>query len=343
MVDASALGTKCMTLRTKKDLEILFGALGGSDGLLLTKDVTLGIGDGIDFVDEGLSLAMVGQKCVKDGEEARAEFKNQHGLINESGRFQKGVKVAFCNMGCMDDATKGIAQNIKEKDEKDKRAKEEEEERQRQAEEAAEIASCGDLSYVPKTKEWVIPETVGDDARKADASLVSGGSPQRLETTELPQAITSDANKTKVRNITKYMVTEPDAKGMRKVYIEDPEVVECDEAQVFVKFLSTSYAVRVGTGSQPLVLGPVECGHIEARACSWRLSKGKRLTLTLAKSCDKALKPSVAKHLPAATTHAKSEIDPGSSLWSMLVVVLSFLPVVFSFYYFNVYQKSAGK
>merc|ERR1712048_147519 len=39
---------------------------------------------------------------------------------------------------------------------------------------------------------------------------------------------------------------------------------------------------RVETQDGPMVLGPVDCGHIDPHESSWRFSSGKRLTITLA-------------------------------------------------------------
>merc|ERR1712224_783186 len=37
-------------------------------------------------------------------------------------------------------------------------------------------------------------------------------------------------------------------------------------------------------GKPALVLGPIDNGHINPDKCKWRLSKGKRLTITLARA-----------------------------------------------------------
>merc|ERR1712032_1106047 len=68
------------------------------------------------------------------------------------------------------------------------------------------------------------------------------------------------------------------------VYIEQEEVVSCEASLISVEFLSSSYSARVETVPEALVLGPVECGQVDIRASSWKLSKGKRLTISVVKA-----------------------------------------------------------
>merc|ERR1712176_887127 len=148
------------------------------------------------------------------------------------------------------------------------------------------------------------------------------------------------------------MMSEPDKKGIRKVYIEDPEVVSCDESCISVQFLQTSYVVRVETGSEPLVLGPVEVGHIDKQSSSWRLSQGKRLTLVIHKALDtKAIDQRYYKNREEAlraenekevATKADEKAEGGDSMWGIVGMLLSFVPVLFSFYYFNIYKAQGG-
>merc|ERR1712039_678509 len=126
----------------------------------------------------------------------------------------------------------------------------------------------------------------------------------------------------------------------RKVYIEDPDVVASEQSSINVQFWATSYSVRVETDSEPLVLGPVECGHIDKQSCSWRFTKGKRLTLVLAKNMEKRYPTPTPTESSAAP--AKADEESGGGLWSVIGMLLSFLPVIFSFYYFNVYKKQGG-
>lgn len=76
------------------------------------------------------------------------------------------------------------------------------------------------------------------------------------------------------------MTAEPDDRGVVKVYIDDPDVANASKESISVSFSMKTYTVRIKS-SPPLVLGPVECDVIDPERSTWRLSPGKRLTLSL--------------------------------------------------------------
>lgn len=350
MVDASGLGTVCIRIKHKSDIDALFDALGGDSGLELMRDINLGHGDSLDLIDERKSLALIGDKVVNSGEEALEEIKKQHGLIGPDGKFQKSVKLAFFNMSAVQDSVGSIADNLK-KNEAEKQRKEEEAQEAEQARLEAEqdAKDIGNASYYPTARDWVVPESIKEDARKSDSRCVAGGSPQCLETTGETQ-IKRDKTKPDWRPITRYMVGEPAANGDFKVYVEDPEVVNAQKSCIKVEFLSSSYSVRVETpGLEPLVLGPIECGQLDMGHSSWRLSAGKRLTILLVKARTGAKDPRQHGGSPAAPSSAAAPAGAGAKegeaesgqggVAQVLMSLLSFLPVLISFWYFYVYKE----
>lgn len=324
-----------MTLRHKRDLEILFDALGGESGLELTKDVILGSGDSLEMIDEKKSLALIGKVCVKDADDARQKFKEQHGLIGANGKFQNSVKVAFFNMGAVESAVGGIATDLKGKDQ----AKAQAEEDRLAAEEAAQDAidiGGKKLSYKISGPKWEAPETPAEDCRKGNSRLVAGGDPEKLGSGDIKQT------RRTWRPITRYMVGEPDKQsGDFKVYVEDEEVVNCEAAKIHVEFLSSSYSLRVETGDEPLVLGPVECGQVDIRASKWRLSQGKRLTMTIMKARNSANVAATAERHQRLIKEASGDKSASATkdeekqgMFGQLVMSLvSLLPVLFAIWY----------
>merc|ERR1712032_333573 len=113
------------------------------------------------------------------------------------------------------------------------------------------------------------------------------------------------------------------------VYIEQEEVVNCEASSISVEFLSTSYSIRVETVPEPLVLGPVECGQVDIRASSWRLSQGKRLTISVVKARTNA---AMSTKSEGRSSQAASESKPaaqeqgqgqGDGIGSILMWIMS--------------------
>lgn len=332
-LDATSLGMVCVKARIKKDMETILDAIGGGeDGLTLTKDVNFDL----EFLDEGKSLAMVGDKVVSSKAEAIELFQNQE--IDANAKFKTPMKLAFCNMKAMKDTSASVGESIKKKEAADAVAKKEKEEQEERERDAKEIADLGPISYYPQTEvDWVIPETFGEDSRKDDKRCVSGGTPQLLEAPSVKQDMKRPAS----RNILNYMVGEPDKNGNWKVYIEEPEVVNCDRSQIRVEFSTNSYSVHVDTGSEPLVLGPVECSQIDVQATSWRLSPGKRLTLSFVKAGINYMLPRRStKSGPADVVDpakaTENEGKAGQSSSQLVYVLFALIPVIIAIISFYV-------
>mmetsp|Transcript_8425 Transcript_8425/g.24101 ORF Transcript_8425/g.24101 Transcript_8425/m.24101 type:complete len:354 (-) Transcript_8425:149-1210(-) len=350
MVDASGLGTTCIRLKYKHDVDELFRVLGGDSGLEVTRDITLGDGDTIDLIDAKKSLALVGEKVVETAEEAREQIRLQHGIVGDDGKFQKSIKLAFFNMSAVHSSVGDIKANMDKNDAE--RAKKEAQERE--AEEARleaeqDAKDIGDLSYYPSARDWVVPEALAEDARQADARFVQGGAPRQLGAAPEPK-ITRDKTSPDWRPITRYMVSEPKPNGDFKVYIEEPEVVNAERSRISVDFLTSSYSVRVETpGADPLVLGPKECGQIDISACTWRLAEGKRLTLSVVKAgSDPAAKRRTRQGAaptgdgsdePSSSQSGKEGETAPSGSTQMIFLILSTLPVLASWTYFYLYKR----
>jgi len=275
------LGTCVVYVYTEKDLNLIINTLKSEEELVLLGDLI--ISDKI--LDEGKNLCLLGKEAIKSITHLRVMIAQSH-TLNDRGGFRPPIQLAFANMSCVGDSAKAISQQIKDKDD-EKLAKEREAEEEADKEEDRQIIeSAGDLSYsyAFKGRDWQAPEdTAAEDARAGNERFVKGGEPQKLK--EEPKVAEPVEAKVEKR-ITKYMTAEPDAKGARKVYIEDPDVVQCNKADIEVSFSADFYSVRVNAPTAILVLGPVDCGRIDHVASTWRLSPGKRLTLTLASTSE---------------------------------------------------------
>eukprot|EP00403_Amphidinium_massartii_P021561 CAMPEP_0178393334 /NCGR_PEP_ID=MMETSP0689_2-20121128/12132_1 /TAXON_ID=160604 /ORGANISM="Amphidinium massartii, Strain CS-259" /LENGTH=326 /DNA_ID=CAMNT_0020013919 /DNA_START=80 /DNA_END=1056 /DNA_ORIENTATION=- len=278
MVDASGLGTTVVYMRTEKDLTTIIKALKSEEELVLTYDLI--IDDKI--LDEGKTLCLLGKEMMKSITHLKVQIAQNH-TLNDRGGFRPPVQLAFANMAGVGDSAKQITRQIKEKDEEKlakERAAEEEADRE---EDRKLIEEAGDLSYsyAFKGRDWNAPEVAAaEDTRRGNERFVSGGDPRKLA--EVKPASSEGTSSKLERMISKYMTAEPNAEGVQKVYIEDPEVIQCKKEDIQVTFSADFYNVRVNAPSAVLVLGPVNCGRIDHVASSWRLSPGKRLTLTLA-------------------------------------------------------------
>jgi len=347
------MGTVCIRIKYKRDIDTLFDALGGESGLELVKDLTLGDADTMDLIDAQKTLMLVGKEAVDNAEQAREEIAKQHGLIGENGRFQKSVKLAFFNSAAVRSSVGSLADNIKQKDEEKKKKEKEDQEAEEARKEAEQDAKdIGNLSYYPSKRDWVVPDTIQPDARLEDERYVAGGSPKCLEASPANK-ISRDKTRPEWRPITKYMVGEADKLGNFKVYIEDPEVVNADKDNVKVEFRSQSYKVRVEVpGAEPLILGPVDCGQVDMRRSSWKVSAGKRMTISVVKADNgyRAGDPTNMAEMMAAkdreAAKAKEEKDKqgeqGGGYGQVLMSLVSILPVLASFWYFN-YGSGSGR
>jgi len=289
----------CVKVCTKKDMDLIIASCDWSGGAgVLTKDLII-----CDkFLDEGKTLMLMDNEGVDNLQQVGLKLYRDH-PINDKGSHEPPVGLAF-GQG---DALKDTAQDIKTKidaDDAEKKAKEKAEEEARL--EAEFWADTNDVnvpkgSYYVKSREWAAPETTEEivDTRKGDDRYVSGGPPKQLNGLAAAAAAAANANASTVpvkppRKITGYMATERDKQGRGKVYIDEPEVIKCDESQIQVKFEHNSYYVRVELeDGDVMTLGPVNCGLIGPNYCSWKLSKGKRLTITLAKDAPEEKKRAV--------------------------------------------------
>lgn len=287
MVDASAMDTVCVKVKNKKDMEYVLSHL-HEDSLHVAKDLNYNY----EFVEEGRSLAMIEEEvCV-----SRKDFLRQIGkrVVTEDGTYRPVVSLAFINMPSVGKACKELALKIGANDKERKKKNGEEDEDDVEIEEVEDLDLGGKQSYYyndPKRK-WVEPEVTGEDSRTGEAGVVTGGAPAHLETLDTP-VFKPKPKKDEFRPVKSYSTGEIDErKGIQKVYIEDPEVVNSDESNISFKFLQFAYTLRVEVpGNTPLVLGPVDCGHINPDASTWKLSKGKRLTVTLVRANKADVKP----------------------------------------------------
>lgn len=317
MVDATQFGTVCLQIRDTKERDYLFDALSSQgDGLVLAKDLNLNL----EFIDEGKSLVLIDEKMVNNQAEARAAFATRE--PGADGKYEKPVKIAFCNMSAMNGTVASISQKLKDDDTKKKEKEAAEAEKEADERESEELSAISEkLSYKLKGQTWVEPEFTGQDCRKGDARFVAGGSPQALGT-DADAVIKAKTKDKPLKEISRYMTGGPDRLGNFKVYIEEPAVVNCAIRQIKIEFLNTSYSVRAETPSQRLVLGPVKCGQLNTSACSWKLSAGKRLTVSLVKGAGEgvgALPPRQPRQAPARYTSNEGESGLGLLSWGMVV------------------------
>jgi len=256
-LDASSFGVVCVKVRTANDLKLIMDAL--TPELILTQDLI--INDKV--LDEGKQLGLLGKEMV----ESRLQLEQliSEGYTLDHGRYEPVIDLSFLNMSSMKDSCSQIRTQM-QKQEEDKRKQEQaklqaELDEEDTREDQQLLQEAGDLSYKVPAREW-------------DSQFAQDSSPQKVAS-----GLKLEAKVTEQR-ITRYMTAEPDDKGVVKVYIDDPDVANASKESIHVSFSMSTYTVRVGT-SPCLVLGPVDCGVIDQEASSWRLSKGKRLTLSL--------------------------------------------------------------
>ncbi|CAE7331415.1 ANKRD17 [Symbiodinium pilosum] len=259
MLDASSFGVVCVKVRTANDLKLIMDAL--TPELTLTQDLI--INDKV--LEEGKQLGLLGKEMVDSRMQLEQLISEAHNL-DEQGRYDPVIDMSFLNMSSMKDSCSQIQKQM-QKQEEDKRKQEQaqlqaelDEEDMREDKQLLEEA--GDLSYKIPKREW-------------DSQFVQDSSPQKVASGR-PNL----EAKTTEKRITRYMTAEPDDKGVVKVYIDDPDVANASKDNISVTFSMSTYTVRVAS-SPSLVLGPIECGVIDPEESSWRLSQGKRLTLSL--------------------------------------------------------------
>mmetsp|Transcript_90168 Transcript_90168/g.254309 ORF Transcript_90168/g.254309 Transcript_90168/m.254309 type:complete len:322 (+) Transcript_90168:86-1051(+) len=317
MVDASSLGTACVTAYRTQDIEFILDAVAGEEDLSLTRDLILRE----TILDEGRSLALVGEQVVKSVAEVRAELKRSH-TWDDAGKYTPPVVLAFVQMSAMRTLCADLGAKMKDDD---KIAREQEQAKL----EAAEYAELrlDEVRYSMKSKEWIVPETVGEDTRQGDERIVAGGAPRQLEA----DAKTVIRQRRPPQKITAFSTAEKNDKGIVKVYIEDQGVANADEARISVTFMADAYSVRVeppegDANAAALTLGPVTCGALEVEQSSWRLSKGKRLTISLAMQRQSRADPKVMMELSKARANAGM---PWKLVVGGVVLLLSLLALPF--------------
>lgn len=346
MVDASAMGTVCMKIKHKRDMELLLDSIGGENGLELMKDLTIGDADNMDLIDAGKSWAMVNDKAFTNLEEGVAELRQAHGLIAANGRFQRTVKLAFFNMKAVNCSVGDLAGKLKDQDEAKKKKEKDEAEAEEARLEAEEDAKDigGTLSYYPTARDWNVDQTAENDTRGQNPNVVAGGAPKCLESSQ-EKVLKRDKTSKDYRPMTKYMTGEPNRFGDFKVYVEDPDVIIASESSISVDFKTKSYTVRCETGAIPVVLGPVECGQLDIKASSWKLSPGKRLTISLVKARTDARNRTEEQQVADAMAASAKKNDPAaqdasgtvSALWGTL---MSLFPVLAGLVYLLYFKQS---
>jgi len=216
-------------------------------------------------LDEGKQLGLLGKEMIESRAQLERLIDEGHKL-NERERFEPPIDLSFLNMSTMKDSCSQIKKQMQHQDEEKRKQEQARLQAEMEEEEIREdeqlLQEAGDLSYKVPARNWETPVAQDSSPQIVDRSG------QRLEA------------KTTEQRITRYMTAEPDDKGIVKVYIDDPDVANASKDLISVSFSMKTYMVRVNT-SPALILGPVECGVIDPEASSWRLSKGKRLTLSL--------------------------------------------------------------
>jgi len=90
------------------------------------------------------------------------------------------------------------------------------------------------------------------------------------------------------------------------------------------------------------VLGPVDCGQIDQHASSWRLSPGKRLTVSVVKAQTDARGRSheqqVQDALAANNKKEAAEKEETGGTGQIMGILISFVPILISFLYFYVWK-----
>lgn len=252
------------------DMQLVIDALREERGSLVLK-TDLILNDVL--LDEGKSLAMVGKNGVNSIAELRKELETNHPL--ENGKYRPRVEMAFCLMSAMDIMCQDLKGKIGARKEADDAKAEED------ADPDSRLDPNERVSYKLEDRNWRPPENASaDDTRIGNSRIVDGGAPQCLQVSPMPSAL---RHRAAAKRIGKIMTTEPDDAGLRKVYIEDQDVVDCDESCITVKFTEHSYHVRVEAPGGALEHGPEEMGEVDVTRSRWRLKRGKRLTITVAK------------------------------------------------------------
>jgi len=291
MLDTSNLGVVCVKIRKVSELKLIIDNL--DDDLVLKTDLLLGE----KLLDEGKQLGLIGKEVVDSLVKLEANIKEHH-VLNGQGRYEPAIDLSFLNMSNMKDSCNQLRKQMQKQDE-EKRKKEQEELQAKLDEEDLRenellLQEAGDLSYKVPARDWVAPETQEEFHPKplpSDEAL-------KLKKTE--------------RRITRYMTAEPDDKGIVKVYIDDPDVANAAKENISVSFSMKTYTVRVKS-TPPLLLGPVECDVIDPDRSTWRLSQGKRLTLSLMLSEAGKINHQNQKRWDALQAKMKEEKEKGLS------------------------------
>jgi len=303
MVDATTFGTTIVKVYNRSGLDMILERMDDGEGVLLLRDLTFDY----EFLEEGRSLALVDKEGVDSKSQMHAVIKLQH-EENEDGKFKPPLQFSFFQKSSVEKSVAAIAFNLGES-----QKKKEAQDWTNETFEEAGIGKNEKFQYAVGNKDWHIPELTGEDGRQGDTRYVSGGAPKGLGSSA---PIATVAASPVIKKITKYMTGEKDEKKkVQKVYIEEEDIVNCEESRIHIEFKQTSYSVKVNSSSATYVLGPIECGHIIPSNSSWRLSKGKRLTISLC-----GTKPEVH---PAEV--AKAEMAAGTPDWYIMGGMIAFV------------------
>lgn len=310
MVDATAMGTTVVKVRSKMDLEMIVERMEDGEGLDLVRDLTFDY----EFLEEGRSLVLV----EKTGVYTKAEMYAAIAAECEEkadGKFDPPLTFAFFIKSCAESAVAGLAEEIAKGDKKRKE--------QAFTDDAYAEAGIGKdekFQYNVERRKWDTPESISAaDTRQGDTRYVQGGPPKALGS---GGQVDTGGGATLIKKITKYMTGDRDEqRKLQKVYITDEDVVNCEQSRIKVDFKQTSYSVKVNSDSATYVLGPIQCGHILPSECSWKLSKGKRLTINLNGS-----KPEEHPAVKRQAEEAESALAQGGD-WQMMFGVIAMVVV----------------
>lgn len=314
-MDATSFGTTVVKVRSRSELNMILERMDNDEGVLLLKDLTFDY----EFLEEGRSLALVDKEGC-DSKSAMFEVIAKDHEEQDDGKFVPPVQFSFFHKQSVEKSVAAIAKTLGA----NQKAKEEREFHEDAYEEAG-IGKDEKFQYGVQGRDWEVPELTGKDARQGDERYVAGGAPRELGNSA-PIATASVGGAPIHKKITKYMTGDPmtDTKRVQKVYVEEDEVVNCDESHITVEFKQTSYSVQAMSPSATYVLGPIECGHIVPSQSSWRLSKGKRLTITL-RGTQPEVHPAVQAKAEMAASVSNSYLFAGLMVFISVLFFLLFI------------------
>lgn len=198
MVDATALGTTVVKVRSKMELEMIVERMDDGDSVTLIRDLTFDY----EFLEEGRSLALVEKKGVSTKSEMYAAIAADC-EERADGKFVPALTFAFFIASNAESAVAGLAGHIAQADKKKK-----EQAFIDDTYEEAGISKDEKFQYNVERRKWDTPESIAAaDTRQGDARYVSGGSPKALGSGD-PVATAGGAPL--IKKITKYMTGDRD-------------------------------------------------------------------------------------------------------------------------------------